>query len=69
MNIELIHIDIDWLRRKMEPGRQRRGHPRGQAQNQRKESGSVANQNTGPRAGANDQVALVINRMTDLIER
>ena len=52
----------------MEVGRQRRGRPRGQAQNQRKVSGSVANQNTEPRARANDQVALAINRMTDLLE-
>ncbi|XP_027158291.1 uncharacterized protein LOC113759912 [Coffea eugenioides] len=53
----------------MEARRQQRGPPRGQAQNQKEESGSVANQNTEPRAGANDQVALAINHMTDLLER
>ena len=56
----------------METRRQRgrgRGRESRQVQDQGEEQGSVANQNQGPRGEGGDQVAMVINRITDLLAR
>ena len=52
----------------MEVGRKRRGHPREQAQNQREESGSVANQNTESRARTYAIYEQPFSKLTRVIE-
>ena len=53
----------------MEAGRRRRGHQPRRPQNQGGDRESTADRNVEPRVGVENQIGLVLTRMTDILER